>query len=104
MKSAHDSNMQTIQPAKRGGRRIGAGRARTKALIDLTERGRKGSGGGCLLVEKPPSLDESARAAREEAIDWPLLNCFVSGVTLLATDTTMIFVSVIVTAAYLAGI
>jgi hypothetical protein len=42
MKSAHDSNMQTIQPAKRGGRRIGAGRARTKALIDLINQKRAG--------------------------------------------------------------
>jgi hypothetical protein len=63
----------------------------------------EGSGGGCGLVEEPPSLDESARAAQEGA-RLPVLNCFVSGVTLRASDTTMIFVSVIVAAAYLAGI
>src|SRR5829696_1166546 len=41
----------------------------TILTISVTLSYWEGSGGGCRLVEEPPSLDESARAAQEEAID-----------------------------------
>jgi hypothetical protein len=66
----------------------------TTSVTLLIEEG--SSGGGCGLVEEPPSLAEAARAARVE-VRLRALNCFVSGVTLRASDTTTIFVSVIVT-------